>query len=229
MQTALLVFAKQPIPGAVKTRLTTLLTSEEAADLYTAFLKDALAQYATLGADIRLYVAPPGNIPPEWLPESVRVFHQKGKGLGERMLFAFLETFKAGYERIAIIGTDHPTLPTTFLEMAFEALKDRYSMVIGPTDDGGYYLLGMNEWYPEVFENMTYSHPDVFEQTLGRMEETDATVTILPEWYDVDLPNDLSRLITDMAESPTQIAQNTRQFVKILTNRYPQLHYPIGK
>jgi len=145
------------------------------------------------------------------------------------MLFAFLETFKAGYERIVIIGTDHPTLPTMFLEMAFDALKERYGMVIGPTDDGGYYLLGMNEWYPEVFENMTYSHPEVFQQTLDRMEETNATITILPEWYDVDLPKDLSRLIADLAESPPMIAQNTRQFVKILTKRYPQLHYPIGK
>jgi len=229
LQTALLVFAKQPIPGAVKTRLTTLLTPEEAAGLYTAFLKDALAQYATLGTDIRLYLAPPGDIPPEWLPERARVFHQNGNDLGERMLFAFLETFKAGYERIVIIGTDHPTLPTMFLEMAFDALKERYGMVIGPTDDGGYYLLGMNEWYPEVFENMTYSHPEVFQQTLDRMEETNATITILPEWYDVDLPKDLSRLIADLAESPPMIAQNTRQFVKILTKRYPQLHYPIGK
>ncbi|MBL7979769.1 MAG: TIGR04282 family arsenosugar biosynthesis glycosyltransferase [Bacteroidetes Order II. Incertae sedis bacterium] len=223
LRAALLVFAKEPIPGAVKTRLTTLLTPDEAASLYAAFLKDAWSQYQKIEADLRLYVPPPMKPGSEWIPKQAPIFTQQGSGLGERMLMAFLETFKAGYERIVIVGTDHPTLPDDFLEMAFEALNERYSMVIGPSEDGGYYLLGMNEWYPEAFELMHYSHPDVFKQTLARIETTEASLSILPKWYDVDTPQDLVRLKADLKNLPENVAQNTRHFVQILTKNYPQV------
>ena len=199
---ALIVFAKLPKPGQVKTRLTTLLSPEESASLYEAFLKDALECYLTLDVDIRLYFGPADKEVPEDLqPEGITVHWQKGDGLGARMAAAFAETFVAGYQQAVIIGTDHPTLPQAFLELAFQSLEEPKSITIGPSDDGGYYLLGMNSFYPQVFQDMTYSHGEVFAQTLEKAGDTGAGVHILPEWYDVDDPETLKRLAQDLTDS----------------------------
>ena len=220
---ALIVFAKRPEPGAVKTRLTATLTPEEAARLYEAFLRDALSQYQGLDVDVRLYFSPPVEAIPEGLiPEGVSVHGQQGPGLGARMKIAFVESFAEGYERLVIIGTDHPTLPTAFIEQAFEALEQPFSICVGPSDDGGYYLLGMNDFYPEVFHDMRYSHADVFEQTLERAGRTAAHLTLLPPWYDVDTPDTLRRLVADL-EDPALVAAHTRRVVAELLAVYPAL------
>jgi hypothetical protein len=216
MPPALIVFAKLPVPGQVKTRLTTVLSSEDAARLYAAFLRDALVQYTSLGVAVRLYLAPPVlEVPLDLVPPGIPIFWQQGDGLGARMQRAFLETFAAGYERIVIIGTDHPTLPSAFLHLAFEALAAPNSLSIGPSDDGGYYLLGMNEFYPQVFADMTYSHPAVFEHTLDRIAQTPAACTVLPAWYDVDTPETLARLVGDL-QDPSVEAPATRRLVQAL-------------
>ncbi len=213
---ALIVFAKVPEPGKVKTRLSPLLTPEEAAGLYEAFLRDALAQYAGLDVACYLYLGPPVvPLPEGMVPKGVQVRVQKGPDLGQRMLQAFLETFASGHQRIVIIGTDHPTLPTAFIEQAFETLAEPRSICIGPSEDGGYYLLGMNAFYPRVFEDMTYSHPHVFEQTLRRVQDVPATLTILPAWYDVDTPAALRRLLNDIPDSPEGPAR-TREMLATL-------------
>lgn len=202
MDAVLLVFAKRPRPGHVKTRLTPVLTPEEAARLYEAFLHDALALYAQLDVDVRLYLAPP--LPEDGLddcPASVTVHEQRGAGLGGRLKQAFREALTAGYERAAVVGTDHPTLPPAFVRKAFAALTADASVCIGPSDDGGFYLLGMNAFYPQLFEGMTYSHDDVFTDTLARVGTTGAQLTVLPRWYDVDTPADLQRMIGDLSGS----------------------------
>ena len=223
MSSALIVFAKQPEPGAVKTRLTVTLTPEEAARLYEAFLRDALNQYQALDVDVRLYFSPPvESIPEDLIPEGVSLHEQQGPGLGARMKIAFVESFAEGYEKLVIIGTDHPTLPTAFIEQAFEALEQPFSICIGPSDDGGYYLLGMNDFYPEVFHDMRYSHADVFEQTLERAGRTAAHLTLLPPWYDVDTPDTLRRLVIDLKDSAL-VAPHTRRVVAALLAAYPAL------
>ncbi len=198
---ALIVFAKRPEAGAVKTRLTPLLTPGEAAELYEAFLRDSLDAYARLGADVRLYLTGAGTLPGAWVPGTVSVHEQAGDGLGARMLRALVETFVAGYERALVIGTDHPTLPLAFVERGFEELRLPLSVVLGPSDDGGYYLIGMNEVYPALFDGMRYSHDGVFAQTLARAEATGAAVSVLPPWYDVDTPAALRRLASDVTAS----------------------------
>jgi rSAM/selenodomain-associated transferase 1 len=222
-RTALIVFAKVPVPGQVKTRLTNRLTPEEAAALYAAFLGDAFDQYRSLEAALRLYLAPhAGALPAGLVPPHVEVRLQKGEGLGERMLHAFLETFAAGYEQIVIIGTDHPTLPTAFIEAAFDALAGPPAICIGPSDDGGYYLLGMNECYPELFVGMSYSHSAVFEQTMARAAGTPASLTVLPLWYDVDTPASLQRLNEDLRSEPAE-ASRTRAVMAALQAAHPWL------
>ena len=202
---ALIVFAKYPVPGKVKTRLIPALGAEGAAQLYTAFLHDAIQQYRTLDVDIRLYLDPPARSLHQAIDlDGITVHHQQGAGLGARMLHAFLESFAVGYESLVIIGTDHPTLPSAFVEQAFVLLRERRQISIGPSEDGGYYLLGMNDFYPLLFEDMTYSHADVFMDTLERAAECQAQVNILPTWYDVDTPAELARLRTDLGANPDQ-------------------------
>lgn len=246
MSAALIVFAKPPVPGRVKTRLTPPLSPEDAAHLYGAFLQDALDQYQGLGVTIRLFLAfdgfPPGTgIPvqdgdrcaqwgnmsahwgdmyPRWVGENV--FRQKGEGLGERMRQAFEETFAAGYRRVILIGTDHPTLPSAWIQEGFSLLDGQGAVVLGPTGDGGFYLIGMNESFSQVFEGMTYSHEAVFEQTAARVASCGASLQTLPEWYDVDTFDDLKRLAADMRRESTG-AMRTRAMLWCLSERYEGL------
>jgi rSAM/selenodomain-associated transferase 1 len=216
MDAVLLVFAKVPRPGYVKTRLTPVLTPAEAAQLYEAFLRDALHLYAGLDVDVRLYLAPP--VPDEGLdgvPDDVSVYEQQGEGLGSRMQNAFQDVFGAHYERAVIVGTDHPTLPRPFVRQSFAGLKTDASICIGPSEDGGFYLLGMNAFYPQLFEGMTYSHDKVFTNTLARIGTTDARLTVLPRWYDVDTPGALEQMIRDL-ETVGHAVPHTRSVVEDL-------------
>ena len=222
----LLVFAKLPEPGAVKTRLTPPLTPAEAAALSEAFLRDGLDAYRALPADVRLYTdASPEAVPPALVPDGISLHAQRGDGLGARMLSAFVEAFVAGYERAVVLGADHPTLPLAFVERAFEELAEPLRVVLGPSDDGGFYLLGMNDLYPSLFEGMTYSHAAVFEQTLARAQ-AEAAVSVLPPWYDVDTPGALRRLAADLRSdsAPDSGApERTREVMARLRGKYTDL------
>ncbi|MEX1055820.1 MAG: TIGR04282 family arsenosugar biosynthesis glycosyltransferase, partial [Rhodothermales bacterium] len=135
---------------------------------------------------------------------------QSGADLGSRMLRAFAETFAAGYERAAIVGTDHPTLPSQFIEHAFEALDERRSVVVGPAEDGGYYLLGMNELLSGLFLGMEYSHAAVLDETLARVADTGARLTVLPLWYDIDTAESLERLAAELREAENVAPRTSR-------------------
>lgn len=219
MDAALLVFAKVPRPGRVKTRLTPVLSPAEAARLYTAFLRDTIRQVRQLEVDVRLYLAPPlpeGGV--DALPTDVRLYEQRGDGLGERMRRAVRETLDDGYDQVVLLGSDHPTLPVSFLREAFGALEEPASICVGPTEDGGFYLLGTNAVYPQLFEEMSYSHSEVFDDTLARAGRTDAGLTVLPPWYDVDRPADLRRMLSDLDEGTAE-APNTRRIADQLELR----------
>lgn len=209
MRDALIVFGRVPIPGKVKTRLTPFLSEKEAAELYGAFVHDTLERLETLSIDIRLYLAEPVDVARTIVKTDVDVFAQRGEDLGARMRHAFIETFAAGYERVAIVGTDHPTLPNEFISMAFESLVEPLSVCIGPSHDGGYYLLGLNDLFPDLFVDIVFSRPDVFQITFDRATRLARCVAVLPEWYDVDRPEDLSRLADDLADAPHQAPRSS--------------------
>ena len=218
MTDVLLVFAKVPRPGDVKTRLTPVLTPDEAARLYEAFLTDALQQYADLPVEVRLCVPPPlPNGTWDLVPDGVPVVEQRGASLGDRMQNAFEDALSAA-DRVCIVGTDHPTLPTAYLRKAFEVLDPDASVCIGPSEDGGFYVLGMSAFYPVLFQTMTYSHDQVFSDTLARVEQTPARLTVLPRWYDVDTPSSLQRLVHDLDAADAELAA-TRAAVRDLRLR----------
>ncbi|MES3628965.1 MAG: TIGR04282 family arsenosugar biosynthesis glycosyltransferase [Longimonas sp.] len=201
MRNALLVFAKWPRPGRVKTRLTPVLTDEEAAALYRAFLLDLLEQTQALHADVLIHWAAPvpaGEDPEPFATRADGMRVQKGNALGARMQHGIQDALSDGYERVAVVGSDHPTLPTAFLREAFSALARPNSITLGPSYDGGFYLIGMNACYPQVFADMRYSHPQVLNQTLTRIGQTSARLTVLPRWYDVDTPAALRLMLADM-------------------------------
>ena len=236
----LLVFAKRPRPGRVKTRLTALLTPEEAAGLYSAFLQDALAAYVGMGrreerVSVRVCFAPePGAAAGDFaglVPGDAAVHLQRGDGLGARMHHAFLDAFAAGYERVAVVGTDHPTLPLDFVALTFEMLRTPRRIVLGPSEDGGYYLMGLNEVYADLFD-MAYSHGSVFDDTLAAAAATPAETVVLPPWYDVDTPADLRRLVADLRseqDAPSQdpdakaLTRKTNEALARLVQAYPSL------
>lgn len=224
MRKALIVFAKTPIPGTVKTRLSPPLSEIESAKLYRSFLLDSLDAYCTAseleGVDVRLYLTGEGDLTGvDSLP--LTSHPQKGSDLGARMLRAFVETFAAGYGHAVVIGTDHPTLPLSFVEMAFEVLKEPFSISIGPSTDGGYFLLGMNEVYSSLFD-MEFSHTAVFDETVERATETGANITVLPPWYDVDEVNSLKKLIAEM-QAGVELGLRTQDSLEALLVAHPDL------
>lgn len=195
------LFAKPPVAGEVKTRLHPPLSLAQAAALYAGFLGDLTAMLNGEEAwDWVLYSTDPARQRATWpsdAPQPRRIAPQRGRDLGARMLQALTELLH-GRRGALLIGSDHPTLPAAHIHLAFERLAD-HDVVLGPSNDGGYYLVGLREPQPELFEAMTWSTPDVLPQTLDRIHRAGRSVFQLPEWYDVDTAEDLARLRGDLA------------------------------
>lgn len=192
---ALAIMAKAPIAGAVKTRLVPPLTQEQAADLYRALLLDQLEHLSGLTvAHLYLVYTPEGAGPlmKQLAPPNFHCFAQRGGDLGERMYAAFIDLWRRGHRNVVLIGSDLPALPLTILETAFELLAvSAGQVVLGPSRDGGYYLVGMNQPTPEIFQDMTWSHDQVLAQTTDKLGKLGLQPALLPEWFDLDSVEDL--------------------------------------
>ena len=131
---------------------------------------------------------------------------------------AFNQSFAEGAKRVVIIGTDSPTLPTSYIQKAFDVLK-KIPIVIGPTFDGGYYLLGLSKQNDDIFDDVEWSTSRVFEQTLTRIKSMNMQVYVLPPWYDVDTSEDLeflkSHLLAMRMSGIEEIPDRTMQLLKI--------------
>jgi rSAM/selenodomain-associated transferase 1 len=195
------VFAKAPIPGTVKTRLVPPLTTTQAARLHAAFVDDTLSKIAALDMSRYLAYAPTPRDP--FLLACARQYHTRtiaqGAGdLGARMQ-RIAERLLTRHPKVLIIGTDSPTLPGALIEEARRQL-DRVDLAFGPSEDGGYYLLGQRRLCPEIFTGIGWGGQDVLAATLKKVPRE--RVALLPTWYDIDRPSDLARLRTDLGGTP---------------------------
>jgi rSAM/selenodomain-associated transferase 1 len=202
---AVAVMAKASIPGKMKTRLVPPLTEDEAASLNTAFLRDAADTIlsATAFANISGWMAyaPAGTemFFRTHLPDSIGLLETVAPSLGECLLHAAATLLRAGHGAACLLNSDSPTLPAGYLVAAATALAapgDR--IVLGPSTDGGYYLIGMKQPHPGLFEDIAWSTDQVFAQTLARAEALGLAVFELPTWYDVDDAESLQTLIDEV-------------------------------
>ena len=221
MSTSLIIFAKSPTPGKVKTRLTPFITPTEAAELYKAFIADIIFNAHKLKCERITVAFTPSNAEATFhgiCGHSVNYLPQKGDNRGERMQNAFKHSFHQGSTRTVIIGTDSPTLPLSYIQNAFDVLKE-VPVTIGPTFDGGYYLIGLSEQSDAIFDGIDWSTSKVFGQTLTRIQTINKQLYVLPPWYDVDTPDNLEFLrshIQAMKLSGTSdIPDKTMQSLKI--------------
>lgn len=213
---ALLVMAKRPFAGRTKTRLCPPFSLAQAAQLYDCFLRDALDIVRHL-PHISPFIA---YAPPEeeayfqeLAPDFERV-PQLGATLGERLDFVLTETLAAGFEQVAAINSDSPTLPPTYLAQAFAQLDDdAIDVVVGPCEDGGYYLIGWKQPHPRLVREVQMSTPDVLRDTLEIARQEKLRVALLPTWYDVDTMSDLERVKADLGNSSTEFGHHTKQFL----------------
>jgi uncharacterized protein len=191
------VFARRPELGRAKTRLSPALPPEAALDLYRGMLADAIAAAANAGCDERRIVwADPASPSDERFPTPVefREGVQVGDDLGERLEAAFDELLDRPNARAVVIGADCPELEPDHFARAFAAL-DRQDLVVGPTLDGGYYLIGLRARSPAVFRGIKWSSSRVLDETRARANDHGLAVTMLDVLSDIDTPEDLVTLI----------------------------------
>jgi rSAM/selenodomain-associated transferase 1 len=227
---ALGLMAKAPLAGNVKTRLVPPLTPEEAAALNLCFLRDMaenLKSVAETEAAVGVVVYTPAGSEPAFdgvVPDSFELLAQRGDSLGERLCNATVDLLRAGHSAVCLINSDSPTLPRSILIQAIHSLaQGEDKVVLGGADDGGYYLIGLKQTHPNLFDRISWSTPDVLESTRQRAAEIDLPVELLPAWYDVDNAEYLTRLCKELFLAPSSNgaypAHHSRAFLEAIIEK----------
>lgn len=214
---ALVIMAKAPVPGQSKTRLVPPLSPQEAAEISRCLLLDLLDSLASFeGADLFVAFSPAEAAPffQETVPSNFVCFAQNGRDLGERMKNVFDDLMSRGYKNVVLLGSDVPALPAGFLTEAFMVLGKSEKVVVGPSRDGGYYLIGLNRAEPEIFTGVTWSSEDVLALTVKKLSDCGRRPYFLPSWFDIDTKEDLHYLRSTAGESRTKSARRTILFAK---------------
>lgn len=214
--TALIVMARYPRPGFTKTRLARTLGNERTSKLYQAFLHDLATRFAGRDCDLHWAYTPPeldfatflASLVPD-ITSGFRCFPQEGTDLNERLLRTFQYTCQQGYAASIVIGSDSPQIAYQTVVQARQALQE-VDVVLGPAEDGGYYLLGMRSPH-DLFNGIPMSTSEVASMTIARAHELGLTVRSLDPLFDVDEYADLMRLAallqTDRSLAPATAAQ----------------------
>lgn len=193
----LIVYARQPEPGKVKTRLSAAIGTESACDIYLRFMDTLMDRIAILpDIHIRIDYEPDTAQAQEYFHAHYPNAHlsaQTPGDLGERMLQSFHEGFSEGYAKVCLIGTDIPDVPMQHITQAYQLL-DSHDLVLGPSRDGGYYLIAMKAAHRELFDGFRWSTGSVLDETLDRAREAALDTALVPPWDDVDDIEGLERL-----------------------------------
>jgi uncharacterized protein len=211
----LIVVAKRPAPGQTKTRLSPPLSPRQAAALYECFLRDTLDLARQVPGVKRAIAYLPG-----WertyfsrLAPDFELLQQEGLDLGARLDNALSHYLQRGYRKAVIMDSDSPSLPASCLISAFAMLEDEADAVIGPCDDGGYYLIGLKRPCHRLLREVRMSTPEVTANTLALAADENLRVGMLPSWYDVDDYRSLRRLFTELTSDPGSMAPHTRDYL----------------
>lgn len=201
----ILFFAKYPEAGGVKTRLAADIGQDAAAEIYKNFIEDLLSLLKSLNVNLKFYFSPPDTEEgfSKWLGKKYCFKPQIGADLGKILTNAFGDAFQENPANVVAIGSDSPDLPEDYINLSFHALGT-HDVVLGPADDGGYYLIGFTKeaFLPQVFEHITWSADTVFDQTLNILRQHRRNVYILPQWHDVDTLDDLKSLLSRNENTP---------------------------
>ena len=226
---AVAVMAKAPGVSPVKSRLHAALTAERATELYRCFLLDRLDAVAALenvSAVIAFTPEEAERVVKELAPPGFRLIAQRGGDLGQRLSGLLAELLERGHAGAIAIDSDSPTLPMRYVAEAAEVLAaGRGDVVLGPCDDGGYYLVGLGSPQPALFEDIAWSTDTVFAATLEKAHSRGLSVHVLPRWFDVDTEADLQRLHAEMMIGANRPAR-TCAFVQQLYARAGGLAKP---
>ena len=195
MKKAIICFTRVPRPGQTKTRLLPILKPQQCEALHSAFLRDLSAVYESMDADLFVAYAPDPEpaLLKEIFPIAKGFFPQEGTDLGEKMLHAIESVLKQDYESCILTGSDLPLMTKEHLESGFTALENA-EITLGPTSDGGYYLVGMKQPCPEIFRNQQYGGSTVWENTLTAVKNAGYSFAPALSCDDVDTPDDLKQL-----------------------------------
>ena len=195
MNRAIICFTRVPRPGLTKTRLMPLLKAEQCAMLHTTFLLDIAEVYRISDADLFVSFAPDPDIQPlrDIFPFAAGFFPQQGNDLGERMFNAIAHVLSLGYGSVILTGSDLPLLTPEHISKGFAALKNA-DIVIGPTSDGGYFLIGMKKPCSAPFNVQGYGGSTVYQSTINAISKAGLTFVPAPLCDDTDTPEDLNAL-----------------------------------
>jgi len=227
---ALGIMTKAPQAGKVKTRLVPPLTPEEAAELNICCLRDlagsisqaclessaqGVGVYTPLGSE---------SVYERILPKGFFLVPQRGHEFGERLIFAAEDLFEVGFASVCLINSDSPTVPaSTFVEAANDLAKAGDRIVLGPSEDGGYYLIGLKKLHKGLFEEIDWSTERVFDQTMQHASKIGVEVHQLPYGFDVDDRATLARLCEELlsheSRSPRNMTPNTHKFLSEIVER----------
>ena len=188
----LMIFIKNPVAGEVKTRLGASIGSTNALQVYKKLLSHTREIAVQVKCDREIWYSSMIDRRDSWNSDLFEKKLQQGRNLGVRMSRAFQQAFEAGYEKAVIIGSDCPELEPQHIEDAFDALRSE-DAVIGPSEDGGYYLLGMKKYTPEIFSDIEWSTSSVFEETKRHFEQLGLTCKTLEVLNDIDTIEDLKK------------------------------------
>ena len=221
MSTALIVFAKAPIPGEVKTRLCPPLDPDEAASLHGTLVLDAVERAKGL-AGASLYVAGAPDLAHPFFKVlegryGAKLLPQRGPDLGARMKWAMQDAFEQGAEDVLLTGTDLPTLPRAHLMESLTLIK-KHDVVLGPTADGGYYLIGLHRMVPALFEGIAWSTASVFADTKEKTEDAGLSLGLLPECRDLDTLEDL-KVFIGLCGKDRAMTRRTEGALRLLATR----------
>ena len=227
MDRAIIVFAKEPVPGQVKTRLMPPFSAEEATTLYQAMVRDVLSLIRSHPAlSFQGFLATAGESGPflkEMASDDFELVCQEGPDLGARMEHALKSVLSKGFNSVLVLGSDSPSLPSIYIEEAFDRLDEGASLVLGPATDGGYYLIGVRGEVPSIFGGIRWSQATVLTQTLVRARESQIETELLPYWYDVDDVMDLQWLAVhagNLGEEGGLVAPATLELLKKLARSH---------